>query len=201
MYSSPAGQGGKAVESMWFTAAGRPGYAGPGAPLELQVFPAVGYSQLGALPAGPVALEQYLANAGWRNEFAPGEQVSPAAGNRNASAFDQITAMLWLYTMPSKLTAELYHALADVPGVTVDPRATDLAGRPGVAFVLPPADGYPYRLELVLNQSDYRLTGLQQWFVGRVAGQTGIHTVPLAQFALLRTAFVARPGDVPAGQK
>ena len=97
--------------------------------------------------------------AGWRNEFAPGQRVSPEAGNRNASAFDQITAMLWLYTMPSKLTAELYYALADVPGVTVDGHATDLAGRPGVAFVLPPENGYPYRLELVLNRSDYRLTG------------------------------------------
>jgi hypothetical protein len=201
MYASPAGPGGKAVESMWFTAAGRPGYADDGAPMELQVFPAIGYAQLGALPADPAALEKYLANAGWRNEFAPGQQVSPEAGNKNASAFDQITAMLWLYTMPSRLTAELYHALADVPGVTVDKHATDLAGRPGVAFVLPPADGYPYRLELVLNGSDDRLTGLQQWFVGRVAGETGIRTIPLAQFALLQTAFVARPGDRPAVQK
>jgi hypothetical protein len=204
MYSSPAGQGGPggtAVESMWFTAAGQQGYAGAGAPMELQVFPAVGYAQLGALPAGPAALEKYLANAGWRSEFAPGQQVSAAAGNKNAAAFDQITAMLWLYTMPSKLTAELYHALADVPGVTVDKHATDLAGRPGVAFVLPPADGYPYRLELVLDGSDDRLTGLQRWFVGRVAGETGIRTIPLAQFALLRTAFVARPGDRPAVQK
>lgn len=84
-----------------------------------------------------------------------------------------------------------------MPGVTVDSRATDLAGRPGVAFVLPPADQYPYRQELVLDGSDDRLAGLQQWFVGPVAGETGVRTIPLAQFALLRTAFVARPGDLP----
>lgn len=202
MYGSPAGPAsaaGHAVESMWFTAAGQQGYVGGGAPMELPVFPAVSYAGLGALPADPAALEKYLADAGWRNEFVTGEQVSPEGGNLNASAFDQITAMLWLYTMPSKLTAELYHALADVPGVTVDEQATDPAGRPGVAFVLPPADGYPYRLELVLNGSDDRLTGLQQWFVGRVAGQTGVHTIPIAQLALLRTAFVARPGVLPGG--
>jgi hypothetical protein len=139
MYASPAGQGGKAVESMWFTAAGQQGYAGAGAPLELHVFPAVGNDRLGALPAGPAALEKFLASAGRRSEFAPGEQVSPEAGNRNAAAFDQITAMLWLYTMPSKLTAELYQALADVPGVTVDPHATDLAGRPAGGGVRPAA--------------------------------------------------------------
>jgi len=202
MYGSPAGPAsaaGHAVESMWFTAAGQQGYVGGGAPMELPVFPAVSYARVGALPADPAALEKYLADAGWRNEFVTGEQVSPEGGNLNASAFDQITAMLWLYTMPSKLTAELYHALADVPGVTVDEQATDPAGRPGVAFVLPPADGYPYRLELVLNGSDDRLTGLQQWFVGRVAGQTGVHTIPIAQLALLRTAFVARPGVLPGG--
>ena len=66
-----------------------------------------------------------------------------------------------------------------------------------MAFVLPPADQYPYRLELVLNRSDYRLAGLQQWFVGPVAGETGNRTIPFAQFALLRTAFVARLGDLP----
>jgi len=202
MYSRPAsaaGQAaGQAVENMWFTAAGAQDYTGTGAPAELQVFPAVSFAQLSSLPADPSALEEYLAKAGWRNEFGLHQQVSPEQGSKDVSAFQQITAMLWLYTMPSKLTAELYQALADVPGVTVDPRATDLAGRPGVAFVLPPADQYPYRQELVLNGSDYRLAGLQEWFVGQVAGETGIRAIPFAQFALLQTAFVARPGDLPA---
>ena len=105
--------------------------------------------------------------------------------------------MLWAYTMSPKLTAELFHALADVPGVTVDNHATDEDGRPGVAFVLQATDTLPIRMELVLNPSDYRLMGLQWWLIGPVPGETGSHRVPFALLAILRTAFVSRPGDVP----
>ena len=39
--------------------------------------------------------------------------------------------------MPPALTAELYRALGNIPGVTVDRHATDIAGRHGLGFRSP----------------------------------------------------------------
>jgi hypothetical protein len=56
--------------------------------------------------------------------------------------------------------AELYRALGDLPGVTVDTNATDIARRHGVAFTMPlPANE---RLQIVLNPQNYRFMGYSQ---------------------------------------
>jgi hypothetical protein len=67
----------------------------------------------------------------------------------------------------------------------------------GVAFVLPPDKHSPSHLELILNASDCQLMGVQQPFIVHVRGENGIRTIPGLQFAILRTAFVSRPGGVP----
>jgi hypothetical protein len=172
------------TENLWFTAAGKEGYAGGhyvsmtfGLPAELS------YARLSSLPADPAALERYLAG------LDAGAPSTPLA--RSGLVFDYITAMLWEYQLPPRLTAELYHALADTPGVTVDPHATDAAGRPGVAFVLS-GDGY-WDSELVLSPSGYRFMGLSS----AVDNPTPGRVTHQSAFAILRTALVARPGDVP----
>jgi hypothetical protein len=73
----------------------------------------------------------------------------------------------------------------------VDPHATDAAGRPGVAFVLS-GDGY-WGSELVLSPSGYRFMGLSSAISNSAPGGVSSQDA----FAILRTAFVARPGDVP----
>lgn len=47
-----------------------------------------------------------------------------------------IGQLLSCYVMPPRLTAELYRALGDIPGVTVDDHAVDVAGQPGIGFLL-----------------------------------------------------------------
>jgi hypothetical protein len=175
------------TENLWFTAAGKEGYAGNeivsmtfGLPAELS------YARLSSLPADPAALERYLAGLDAGGAGAPS---SPLA--RSGLVFDYITAMLWEYQLPPRLTAELYHALADTPGATVDPHATDAAGRPGVAFVLS-GDGY-WESELILSPSGYRFMGLSSAIDNSAPGGTNSQSA----FAILRTAFVTRPGDVP----
>ena len=82
--------------------------------------------------------------------------------------------------------AELYRALGDIPGVTIDAHATDIAGRHGVAFVMSlPADT---RLAIVLNPRNYRFMG---YSVGDLSGRAS------SGDAVLRQVPVAAPGVRP----
>jgi hypothetical protein len=71
--------------------------------------------------------------------YAPGVQryVRRRVGPPAIREFDAIEDMITSYVMPPQLTAELYRALGDIPGVTVDEHAVDVAGRPGIATATP----------------------------------------------------------------
>jgi hypothetical protein len=60
--------------------------------------------------------------------------------------------------MPPRLTAEMYRALGDIPGVTVNEHAVDVAGRPGVGFISPAMPGAG-NMVIILNPCTYRLMG------------------------------------------
>ena len=66
--------------------------------------------------------------------------------------------MLTSYVMPPRLTAELYRALGEIPGVTVNDQAVDVAGRPGVGFISPALPGAG-NTEIILSPRTYRLIG------------------------------------------
>src|SRR5262249_1000848 len=107
-----------------------PGGALPGLPGRLPG----SCADLGPLPAGPGALVRYL-----------GRLHLPGWGPPPARAFEIIRELLTTYVMPPALTAELYRALGDIPGVAVDHHAVDVAGRHGVGFYVrlprPPGGG------------------------------------------------------------
>jgi hypothetical protein len=102
--------------------------------------------------------------------------------------------------VPPRVAAELYHALAAIPGVAVNANATDVAGRRGVAFTLAltpgtvPAGGFTGGTaasdtgEIILDPRDYHLLGYATLTPG---GQ------PLKAVAILRQAFVSGPGVQP----
>ncbi len=101
--------------------AGDVGSAGPAA--------GGGYTALRRLPRSPQALDRYLSRL-------------PALWGRgpmttSQRAYARIEELLTSYVMPPRLTAELYLALGDLPGITVDRHVVDLAGRPGAAFAMP----------------------------------------------------------------
>jgi hypothetical protein len=165
------------TEATWTTADGTSGHGGGRTILPL--LPAPPYADLGSLPSSPAALERYLADrpvSGF-----PGLRTNDEA----AKAFDQIMGLLWNYVLPPKLTAELYRALTDIPGVTVNAHATDIAGRPGIAFALSNTYGPGTEQELILNPSDYALMAVGS------TNTTGARTI---QLAVLRQSFVSRPG-------
>ncbi|HMG61633.1 MAG TPA: CU044_5270 family protein [Streptosporangiaceae bacterium] len=138
----------------------------------------VAYADLGSLPSSPEALDQYLADL-----KGPDVGLDPPA----IREFDAIENMITSYVMPPQLTAELYRALGDIPGVTVDEHAVDVAGRPGIGFISPAySDGSTS--EIIVNPQTYQLTGDNSMDDG--------HTVSFGN-AILSEALVSGPGVQP----
>jgi hypothetical protein len=107
------------------------------------------YSQLGSLPRNPAALDAYLANIG-----NSGEKSAP--GMMGIRVFEDIKDMLTNYVLPPTLQAEVYQALAIIPGIQVDSHVTAIDGQAGVAFVLPlPQSRHTGKAEIILNASNY----------------------------------------------
>ncbi len=89
------------------------------------------YSELGSLPRDPAALDAYLARLVYPDS-------NPAPDIKGLAAFSVIEDMLTNYVLPPTLEAEMYQALAILPGIEVDSHVTAIDGQSGVAFVLPP---------------------------------------------------------------
>ena len=137
--------------------------------------PQLSYAGLGSLPGDPGALERYLGQLHL--------QSAAGLGRGGPQAFLLIYTALSTYVLPPGLTAELYQALGDIPGLTVDPHATDVAGRPGIGLMLPMAPGSRLTQEIVLAPRTYHLLGYQVLRQRRV--QSGN--------AILHRKFVQRP--------
>ena len=131
------------------------------------------YAELGSLPRSPAALDRYLG----------GLQV-PRGEPAPVREFEIISGMLITYVMPPALTAELYRALGDIPGVTVDQHAVNVAGRAGIGFQItaphsPTADA-PVRevAQLILNPKTYDLMAVQSLSTNQRGSSLGRHTYP-----------------------
>jgi len=109
------------------------------------------YSKLGSLPRDPAELDAYFVS-----------QDPVKTDNKGVVDFSQIRSMLFGMVLPPWLEAEMYHALALIPAIRVKDQVKDIAGRPGVAFVLPPT-GQSEQLEIILDASDYHLLAQGSW--------------------------------------
>jgi hypothetical protein len=138
------------------------------------------YQSLSSLPSDPAALVQYFEKL-----FS-----SAPASQRPEKAFESIGQLLTLYVTQPAFTAELYRAIADIPGVTVNTRAVNLAGRPTIAL------SYltPTRLlggEIYLDPHSYQYVGAAS------AVKSGDHDDGLEGYTVLRYALVSGPGVRP----
>ena len=145
----------------------------------------VPYAGLSSLPRDPVALDRYLAGLplrGW--------------GPAPVREFEVIKDLLITYVMPPALTAELYRALGNIPGVTIDRHATDIAGRHGIGFKIAlPADQGGGFDELILDPKTFALMG-QQLILGPAAGPPR-PARSCCGVAILKSALVSGPGILP----
>ena len=131
------------------------------------------YSQLGSLPRDPAALDAYLVH------------LDPAPDNKSLIPFNGINTMLSNYVLPPALEAEMYQALAVIPGVQVDSHVTAIDGQSGVAFVLP-ATRQSDKEEIILDASSYRYLAHGTWVNA---------TSPVTEEAVVRTVIVGALGS------
>jgi hypothetical protein len=152
------------------------------------VTPAVSYSQLASLPAGPRQLIAVLAAL---KPSATGPEparlvkshlVRLPVPSRAFRVFSVIASVLDYYVVPPRLAAELYRALGDLPGVQVQHDAMDASGRHGIAFYVPLRPHAQSGADIIVNPRTYQ-------FMGSGIGQNGT--------AVLRQAIVSGPGIRP----
>jgi hypothetical protein len=134
------------------------------------------YRFLQRLPASPRALLRMI----YRVE--KGHGPSP-----DAEAFTTIGDLLRESIAPPAVSAALYRAAALIPGVTALPRATDAAGRHGVAVSF---TDQGLRQEWIFARSSLRMIGERDVAV-KSGATTGVS-------AILVRAFVDHPGQIPA---
>jgi hypothetical protein len=147
------------------------------------------YADLSKLPSDPETLVKQLMRA-------PGGQQGHWTTAQGAwNAFNGIEGALTDYVVPPKVAAELYRALGDIPGVTVDMNAVDPADRPGPALVLTVTDnpGGPWTAEVFLDPSTYQLTGYSEHF----PAQCQCPSPGSGETAILNQALVSGPGVRP----
>jgi hypothetical protein len=135
------------VQDGWMTADGTITYGGAGI-IGNPIYP---YSKLGSLPRDPAKLDAYFVS------------LDPVkTDNKSVVAYSQIESMLFGMVLPPSLEAEMFHALALIPTIRVKDNVRDIAGRAGVAFVLPPTK-QSEQLEIILDASDYHLLAQASW--------------------------------------
>ena len=135
-----AGVPGHFVQDGWMTADGNINY-GAGS-IGNPIFP---YSKLGSLPRNPAKLNAYF------------RSLDPVkTDNTSYVEFSQIKQMLFGMVLPPSLKAEMFHALALIPLIQVKDHVKDIAGRAGVAFVMPPTRNND-KQEIILDASSYQL--------------------------------------------
>jgi hypothetical protein len=145
------------------------------------------YSKLGSLPRDPAALNDYLAKLAYPNG-------TMTRAGKDTADFTAIEDLLSGAVLPPALNAELYRALGDIPGIQVRNHVTDIAGRAGVAFVLPKTP-QSANLEIILDASDYRYLAQAAW---QPSDGSPNSAIPFTETALLRTTLVSGPGSTVA---
>jgi len=149
--------------------AGAPPGPGALAAFDHNITPMTAYNALAALPASPAALlaavdaelartgETFFGVAGW-------------ATARPQREFAWLAQLLWnaaFFAAPPSALAAVYRAIATIPGVAVNQRVTDAAGRPtiGITDTLAQADDRAFTAfqgqnEILLNPATYQPVGL-----------------------------------------
>ncbi len=150
------------------------------------------YRSIGSLPADPRALVTWLDHYG-----CTGPPPPPGITGRwhgcLTDAFFLIENAIGAYVMPPRFTAELYRALTDIPGVTVDNNAVNVAGQRGIGFRLRGSlQRSPFFMEIILSRRTYA-------YIGSSMLSATEHGVVIQNHgaAVVRQALVSGPGVRP----
>ena len=157
--------------------------------------PPVDYASVVKIPLDPDAL------IAWAQQGAPPART---AGERDGEAFRMLASLLNNNLVPPRQEAAVYRAMAKIPGVTLDKKTVDVAGRPALA-VSTVIEGY-VRQEVLLDRASYAYLGERSVVTKDHTGEggTGEHgtwTVKKGTIDVfsvrVAAGFVDRPGQRP----
>lgn len=139
------------------------------------------YAWLVTLPTDPDRLLDELES----------EVVVPDRQQRDQAVFNQIGELVRESVLPPDTAAALYDAVARIPGVTVDARATDAIGRRGVG-VTRVDTAYGMSSTWVFDPSTHELLGTREYLAGPGGAQVLFNAT-----AVLERAVVDDAGESP----
>ena len=170
------------------------------------------YTHLSSLPKDPATLEYYFAHQGqFYNSSSgpiivhkgkiprqPKPEANPPQYQRALRAYSTIQNMLSSEILPPSLVAELYHALADVPGIVAKKNVKDIAGQSAVEFILP-ASPSNETLGTFLSATTYQYLGQANWYghPPYTVNSKGQYSGSYGEEVLLDQALVSAPGKLP----
>lgn len=177
---------------------------------EIMAQAASAYTHLSSLPKNPAALEYYFAHQGQfykggatgphqgKTPLRPQPEANPPQYQRALRAYSTIQNMLSSEILPPSLVAELYHALADVPGIVAKKNVKDIAGQSAVEFILP-ASPVNENLGTFLSATTYQYLGQANWYghPPYTVNSKGQYSGSYGEEVLLDQALVSAPGKLP----
>jgi len=113
------------------------GYTGPQPVLTEGPDPSSTGAWFSALPTDPTALRAELLSIAKQQGAAAGKELPSSlepAMTDDDYVYEEANALLWSPLVQPALRSALYQVLAQTPGVSVDSKATDPAGRPAIAM-------------------------------------------------------------------
>ena len=164
------------------------------------VTPLTAYNSLAALPSSPAAIRAAVASVmgttpkAWLT-WARGNVVTDVAPkNQGQAEFDYLAQLLWnaYAAAPAKAEANVYRAIAGIPGVAVDTRLANALGQPGIGVSANGGESW-----LILDPETYRVIGLKVKPTPFMKSPASGSPAPAGtvSMAWAKVALVDQPGD------
>lgn len=142
------------------------------------------YAWLDALPTDPDALLTEI-----ENDVAIGNVGGDMGGDRDQVVFNRIGTLVTEGIVPPEVTAALLEAVTRIPGVLIEPDATDALGRSGIGVA---RSDDTIRSIWIFDTQTYEVLGTRDYFV------TTRGDVLLGATAVLERGVADSAGDPPA---
>jgi hypothetical protein len=158
------------------------------------------FADLSHLPTKPRALRLAVEYPEGGAPTVPSQTV-PRPVSRNPDALERLTTILIAPTASPALRAAAFNALAEIPGIELEPDVTDVAGRRGDAIAWEVEPGSGFRHELIFDPRTSRVLANAQVLAGeKAADQEGVPVgTVFRETAFLRSGIVDSLGETAAG--
>jgi hypothetical protein len=128
------------------------------------------FADLSHLPTKPRALRLAVEYPEGGAPAVP-SQAAPRPVSRNPDALERLTTILIAPTASPALRAAAFNALAEIPGIELEPGVTDVAGRRGDAIAWEVEPGSGFRHEFIFDPRTSKVLASAQVLAGEKAAE------------------------------